>query len=144
MCLANRSSILFLPCRHISVCTECANRLPDETCPLCRAPIEHMIDAYISWQSITQNCTLFERLLKCKINKSLSRERERKCQRDCTICTYWLATGCEIFIFIDYRHVLWKFELRFQWNNHFLLFWEPYSNPPSNKNCENQSHTCVL
>jgi len=48
VCLANRSSILFLPCRHVSVCTECAARLPDDTCPLCRAPIEHMIDAYIS------------------------------------------------------------------------------------------------
>merc|ERR1711892_13845 len=48
VCLANRSSILFLPCRHVSVCTECAVRLPDDTCPLCRQHIEHMIDAYIS------------------------------------------------------------------------------------------------
>lgn len=48
VCLSNRSSILFLPCRHISVCPECARQLPEDICPLCRAPIEHMIDAFIS------------------------------------------------------------------------------------------------
>ena len=48
VCLSNRSSILFLPCRHISVCPECARQLPEDICPLCRSPIEHMIDAFIS------------------------------------------------------------------------------------------------
>merc|ERR1712130_806281 len=48
VCLSARSSILFLPCSHISVCPECARKLPEDKCPICRKPIEHQIDAYIS------------------------------------------------------------------------------------------------
>lgn len=48
VCLTARSSILFLPCSHISVCPECARQLPEDKCPICRETIVHRIDAFIS------------------------------------------------------------------------------------------------
>jgi hypothetical protein len=42
VCLDERKSVLFLPCKHICVCEACARKLTrarPASCPLCRAPI---------------------------------------------------------------------------------------------------------
>lgn len=45
VCLLKRSSIVFLPCKHVAVCGECAFGL-DGKCPVCRSEIKEMIPLY--------------------------------------------------------------------------------------------------
>ena len=33
------------PCGHVALCRQCAERLPQRRCPLCRAPIRDMVPA---------------------------------------------------------------------------------------------------
>lgn len=42
ICLVNRSSILFLPCKHVSVCGQCVFGI-DDKCPICRTEITDKI-----------------------------------------------------------------------------------------------------
>ncbi|VDN56804.1 unnamed protein product [Dracunculus medinensis] len=50
ICFSNEKSVLFQPCNHICLCTECATKLITSTapnCPICRARITSYIDVYI-------------------------------------------------------------------------------------------------
>lgn len=42
ICLKNKSSILFLPCKHVAVCGQCVFGI-DEKCPICRSKINEKI-----------------------------------------------------------------------------------------------------
>ena len=44
MCMDATVSILFLPCRHLSVCEECAGVVSE--CPTCRVTIEDRVSVY--------------------------------------------------------------------------------------------------
>ncbi|CBY08366.1 unnamed protein product [Oikopleura dioica] len=48
VCMNARSSVMFLPCHHISCCPECAKKLPEDRCPVCRAEVKFRLDAFIS------------------------------------------------------------------------------------------------
>jgi len=48
VCMNARSSVMFLPCHHISCCPECAKKLPEDRCPVCRAEVKYRLDAFIS------------------------------------------------------------------------------------------------
>jgi baculoviral IAP repeat-containing protein 7/8 len=47
ICLERRSSVIFMPCRHVAVCGECVFGL-DETCPICRTPIGEKINLFFA------------------------------------------------------------------------------------------------
>jgi len=51
VCLCQQKTSLFLPCKHLCACTDCAARIlkgsaGKPTCPLCRAPVEQVLDVY--------------------------------------------------------------------------------------------------
>ncbi|KAF0975048.1 hypothetical protein FDP41_005801 [Naegleria fowleri] len=45
ICISERASIVVLPCGHLSLCSECANALRNQTnkCPICRQTVESAI-----------------------------------------------------------------------------------------------------
>lgn len=45
ICLERKSSVLFLPCRHVAVCGQCVFGI-DKDCPICRTPISEKIHLY--------------------------------------------------------------------------------------------------
>lgn len=45
ICLENPKNILFLPCKHISCCSECSSQVKE--CPMCRAKIDQKIETYL-------------------------------------------------------------------------------------------------
>ncbi|TNJ26796.1 Ankyrin repeat protein 2 [Giardia muris] len=47
ICLMNPKDTLLQPCGHLCACSNCAERIMNQTCPLCRTPIESVIKAYI-------------------------------------------------------------------------------------------------
>lgn len=57
VCLSKPKTILFLPCKHLCACSECANRImkpvPDNkgarkepACPICRVAVREVLDVY--------------------------------------------------------------------------------------------------
>jgi hypothetical protein len=46
ICLDNEKSVLLMPCRHLCVCEECANRANLARCPVCRDRIEQTIKVF--------------------------------------------------------------------------------------------------
>ncbi|XP_069099293.1 baculoviral IAP repeat-containing protein 7 isoform X2 [Pleurodeles waltl] len=46
ICMDNQVSVVFVPCGHLVVCTECAPELSD--CPICRASIHDTIRTFMS------------------------------------------------------------------------------------------------
>lgn len=46
VCLQNQANILLLPCRHLTLCTQCAPYQPEDTCPKCRQEYDVMIDFF--------------------------------------------------------------------------------------------------
>ncbi|TNJ29577.1 RING finger domain-containing protein [Giardia muris] len=58
ICLMNPKDTLLQPCGHLCVCSTCAGRIMNQTCPFCRTPIERVIKAYISKTSISHTHTL--------------------------------------------------------------------------------------
>ena len=53
VCLCRQKTSLFLPCKHLCACTDCAQRIikagppgSKPACPLCRAPVEQVLDVY--------------------------------------------------------------------------------------------------
>ena len=48
VCLSAESNTIFQPCHHITCCKACAQQLVNEFCPVCRAPINNVLPAYIS------------------------------------------------------------------------------------------------
>jgi len=47
ICLTGKSSILFMPCRHVAVCGQCVFGIKD-TCPICRTHIDDKISLYFA------------------------------------------------------------------------------------------------
>lgn len=47
ICYAQRSSIVFLPCKHVAVCGSCVFAI-GEKCPICRTPIEEKFPLFYS------------------------------------------------------------------------------------------------
>ncbi|TNJ29017.1 Ankyrin repeat protein 2 [Giardia muris] len=47
VCLTNPKDTLLQPCGHLCACSNCAERIMNQTCPFCRTPIESVIKAYI-------------------------------------------------------------------------------------------------
>ena len=45
ICMTNRKDTTVLPCRHMCMCSECADALRHRTnkCPICRNPIESLL-----------------------------------------------------------------------------------------------------
>ena len=41
-----QANILLLPCRHLTLCTQCAPYQPEDTCPKCRKEYDVMIDFF--------------------------------------------------------------------------------------------------
>lgn len=48
ICLDARSDTLLLPCRHMCMCSACADSYPESNCPVCRALIDDKIRVYQS------------------------------------------------------------------------------------------------
>lgn len=53
ICYAKPANVLTLPCRHLSVCTECINRMAEHgnnpiQCPMCRTAVQDRIVAIVS------------------------------------------------------------------------------------------------
>ncbi len=49
VCLTLPKTTLFLPCKHLCACTECAHRimaLKPPLCPICRTPAQQVLDVY--------------------------------------------------------------------------------------------------
>jgi hypothetical protein len=54
VCLSAQKTSLFLPCKHLCACSDCAARIlgaagsggARPACPLCRAPVEQVLDVY--------------------------------------------------------------------------------------------------
>jgi hypothetical protein len=59
VCLSAQKTSLFLPCKHLCACSDCAARIlkaaaagaagsggAKPACPLCRAPVEQVLDVY--------------------------------------------------------------------------------------------------
>lgn len=44
ICLENKRNVLLLPCKHVSNCIKCSDKLNE--CPLCRTKIEKMISIF--------------------------------------------------------------------------------------------------
>ncbi|TNJ26396.1 Ankyrin repeat protein 2 [Giardia muris] len=47
ICLTNPKDTLLQPCKHLCVCSNCAERIMNQTCPLCRTPVESTVKAYL-------------------------------------------------------------------------------------------------
>lgn len=47
ICLEGKSSVIFLPCRHVAVCGQCVFGIAKD-CPICRTPIEEAMAFYYS------------------------------------------------------------------------------------------------
>ncbi len=47
LCWAAAPSVLFLPCRHVPCCAECAPRILEQ-CPMCRAVITERMHVFVS------------------------------------------------------------------------------------------------
>jgi len=47
VCLSEPKNILFLPCRHVTVCRSCVNLLPASVCPLCRKRIRRTMEVFV-------------------------------------------------------------------------------------------------
>lgn len=45
ICLERKSTILFLPCKHVAVCGQCVFGI-DKDCPICRTPIDEKINLF--------------------------------------------------------------------------------------------------
>jgi hypothetical protein len=45
ICLERKSTVLFLPCKHVSVCGICVFGI-EKDCPICRTPIDQTINLY--------------------------------------------------------------------------------------------------
>lgn len=45
ICLERKSSVLFLPCKHVAVCGLCVFGI-EKDCPICRTPIDETINLY--------------------------------------------------------------------------------------------------
>ena len=48
ICMDKRKAILLLPCTHLNMCETCAQALPEQICPTCRAPISKQQKVYIT------------------------------------------------------------------------------------------------
>ena len=50
ICMTEPRDTTALPCRHLCMCSECAKvlRMQSETCPICRSPIEQLLQIQIS------------------------------------------------------------------------------------------------
>ena len=46
VCFANKKSVVFVPCMHLSTCGECAEKV--EECPSCREPIQDRLRTYMT------------------------------------------------------------------------------------------------
>lgn len=46
VCQKQQLEVLLLPCRHFCVCSDCANKLPNEQCPLCSGKVLHRISVF--------------------------------------------------------------------------------------------------
>lgn len=47
ICFSNKSTIVFIPCKHVAVCGQCLFGIGDN-CPICRSPIDDKIALYFS------------------------------------------------------------------------------------------------
>lgn len=45
ICLERKSSILFLPCKHVAVCGQCVFGIEND-CPICRTPIDNRVNFF--------------------------------------------------------------------------------------------------
>lgn len=45
VCFSKKSSVIFLPCRHVAVCNSCSLWIEDK-CPICRSEIKEKISLY--------------------------------------------------------------------------------------------------
>ena len=48
ICLSDKPRMIFYPCGHLFCCAECASRLPDERCPVCRQNIADTLPAFVA------------------------------------------------------------------------------------------------
>jgi E3 ubiquitin-protein ligase MUL1 len=46
VCFDRSSDTLIMPCKHLVLCDQCADRLPRLECPVCKTPIEDFIRVY--------------------------------------------------------------------------------------------------
>lgn len=46
VCLDNPREVVTLNCGHISMCSDCAQVLPEPKCPVCREPVERFLPVY--------------------------------------------------------------------------------------------------
>ncbi|XP_076472882.1 mitochondrial ubiquitin ligase activator of NFKB 1-like [Babylonia areolata] len=46
VCLDNPREVVTLDCGHISMCSDCAQALPEPRCPVCRVPIQRFLPVY--------------------------------------------------------------------------------------------------
>jgi hypothetical protein len=44
VCLENKQNIKFESCGHTDTCSECYSKLKQNTCPICRVEISHLIE----------------------------------------------------------------------------------------------------
>jgi len=68
VCLDNPRETVLQPCGHVCMCLQCATRVQqgEKQCPVCRARIEKVSQAYISWTSIQHlSENIFEALKTC-------------------------------------------------------------------------------
>jgi len=47
ICFDQPADVIFLPCKHMKVCSKCAYALKDSRCPLCRQAIKEIIKPYL-------------------------------------------------------------------------------------------------
>jgi len=47
ICLDKKKDTVFLPCKHLSCCYGCAERLRNQPCPICRGKVQDMMKIYL-------------------------------------------------------------------------------------------------
>ena len=47
ICLTEKKDVVFIPCRHLATCHNCANRAAVNICIICRIPIQDKMQVYI-------------------------------------------------------------------------------------------------
>ena len=57
ICMTEPRDTTVLPCRHMCMCSDCAKmlRMQSEKCPICRTPIEQLLQIKITKQGDAQN-----------------------------------------------------------------------------------------
>jgi len=48
VCFNGNMDTILMPCGHVCLCNSCAKLLPENKCPICKAPIQYVMKLFLS------------------------------------------------------------------------------------------------